>query len=383
MNFSPGPAQLPPAVLREIQAELLDVGTGTSVMCLSHRSPEFGAIFDSALAVLRRVLKLPDTHVLLFTHGGGHGQFAAVPLNLCPAGKESRADYIISGTWSRRAAAEASKYVTVRTAAEGDGTRLPRREEWDLDPQASYRYLCSNETVDGLEFTSLPAFDDDVPLVVDMSSDIASKPLEWSRVGVAFACAPKNIGHAGLTVVALRRSLLDGVGSTSCPGVLDWRINVESGGMWNTPPTFNIYSTGKVLSWIEEHGGVEEMEAQAIKKARALYSLIDASDGFYDTPCTVSADRSRMNVPFNVCGGDCEATDAFLCGAFVRNMVGFRTNTPFGHGRWLRASLYIATTVEQVEELVAFMTLFAEEWRSTRGDSRAGSSCHHRSPEMA
>ena len=221
-NFSPGPAPMPAAVMRQVQAELLDAGgTGLSVMEMSHRSPEFGAVFADTVAVLRRVMELPSSHELLFAHGGGHGQMAAVPLNLCAAGKQCTADYVVNGTWSRRAADEAAKYVTVRHAATSDGTRLPPRDEWDLDPHASYRYICSNETVAGAEFWEMPAFDDDVPLVVDMSSDICSKRVDWARVGVAFACAPKNIGIAGLTVVVVRRSLLEsGEAQPICPGVV-------------------------------------------------------------------------------------------------------------------------------------------------------------------
>jgi len=333
-------------------------------MCLSHRSPEFAAIFSNTVAVLKRVLRVPNTHEVIFTHGGGHGQFAAVPLNLCAAGKEARADYIITGVWSQRAAAEASRYVTVRTAAETDSHgQLPSQSKWDLDPNASYRYICSNETIEGTEFHSLPSFDDNVPLVVDMSSDIASKPIDWTRVGVAFACAPKNIGHAGLTVVVCRRSLLvERAAQCICPGVLNWRTNIESGGMWNTPPTFNIYTTGKVLSWIEAEGGLDEMRSRAIHKAGAIYAAIDQSSGFYATPCATAARRSRMNVPFNVCRGDSKATEAFLRAAYELNMVGFRTNTPFGFGKWLRASLYTGTSVDQVEALAAFMLRFAEEW---------------------
>ena len=219
-NFSPGPCPLPPAVMSEIQAELLSYnGTGCSVMELSHRSPEYRSIHEDALAVLRRVMKLPETHELLFTHGGGHGQFAAVPLNLCPSGKAASADYIVGGDWARKAAAEAAKFVTVRIAAENDGSRLPVRAAWDLDPAAAYRYICSNETIKGTEYRELPAFDDDVPLVVDMSSDICSKAVDWARVGVAFACTPKNIGHAGLTIVVVNKALLESTSvAAACPG---------------------------------------------------------------------------------------------------------------------------------------------------------------------
>jgi phosphoserine aminotransferase len=377
-NFSPGPAPLPSAVMREIQAEMLNYrGTGMSVMCMSHRSPEFGVVLQETLATARRVLEVPATHEILFTHGGGHGQFAAVPLNLCGGGKDCVADYVLTGSWSRRAAAEASKYVTVRTAAESDGTRLPPQSEWALDARASYRYLCSNETVEGTEFRSLPAFADGVPLVVDMSSDLASKPVDWSRCAVAFACAPKNIGHAGLTIVVVRSDLLaDRLAQAACPGVLSWRSNLESGGMWNTPPTFNIYTTGKVLGWIEGGGGVRAAHERALRKAGALYDAIDQSGGFYGSPVAVHSHRSLMNVPFNVCGGERAATEAFLIGAYERNMVGFRTNTPWGFGAWLRASLYTGTTPTEAEELAEYMRSFAKSWRRDAPSSARGS------PEM-
>ena len=364
-----GPAPLPAAVIREVQDEILDYGgLGVGIMSLSHRSPEFGVVFDDAIAALRRVLEIPATHEVLFAHGGGHGQFAAVPLNLCEAGKEgSTADYIVGGTWAKRAAAEAAKYTTVRIAAESAGDRLPPREEWALDPTASYRYICSNETVNGLEYHALPTFDDGVPLVVDMSSDIGSKKIDWSAVGAAFACAPKNIGHAGLTVVVVDRALMLGRQPQElCPGVLSWRTNFESGGMWNTPPTFNIYTTGKVMLWLEAQGGLGAAEALASAKASAFYAAIDGSGGFYATPVPSerSAERSRMNAPFNVAGGDEAATTAFLRAAYEANMVGFRTNTPFGYGDWLRASFYTGTPLEHVHKLVGFMRDFAERWQA-------------------
>ena len=163
----------------------------------------------------------------------------------------------------------------------------------------------------------MPEFDDDVPLVVDMSSDIASKPLQWERIGVAFACAPKNIGHAGLTVVIVKRELLASrVAQNICPNVLNWTTITSNGGMWNTPATFNIYTTGKVMQWIQDEGGIDEMALRAARKSGAIYNLIDNSEGFYTTPCSTIADRSRMNVPFVVCGGDTEATEAFLIGPF-------------------------------------------------------------------
>jgi len=373
LNFSPGPGALPPSVLKEMQAEMLNFrGTGLSIMCMSHRSPEFGAVFDETMATLRSLMRLPESHALLFAHGGGHGQFAAVPLNLCAAGKQCRADYIVTGRWSQKAATEASKYVTVNYATKCPDSRLPPRRSWKLDSGASYRYLCSNETVEGLEFHEMPAFDDGVPLVVDMSSDIATKVIDWSRVAVAFACVPKNLGHAGLTVVMVRKDLLaEREAQPITPGVLDWRTTIASGGMWNTPATYNIYSTGKVAAFIEAQGGLDAAAEATGRKAAAIYAAIDESGGFYGSPVEQRADRSRCNLPFDVCGGDEAATNAFLIAAHKRNIVGLRVLTPFGVGQYLRASVYTGTSVESAEALAAFMRSFAKFYCEER--ARIGS----------
>jgi len=361
LNFGPGPAPMPAEVLHSVQAELLDYeGTGLSVLSMSHRAPEFSAILADSEAVLRRVLQLPPEFELLFMHGGGHGQFAAVPLNLCVS-SECSADYIITGSWSKRAATEAAKYAKVNVVVEGTGDCLPPLSDWKLEATSRYVYICSNETVNGLEFHSLPECPPGVPLVVDMSSDICSKRIDWSRVGVAFACTPKNIGHSGLTIVAIRRDLLEQRRAQDiCPGILNWQVILESENVWNTPPTFNIYTTGKVCHWIEQQGGIEEMERRAVRKSELLYNLIDQSGGFYSTPCMVKGDRSRMNVPFMVKGGDSETTDRFLREAYSSNIVGLLTKTPFGYGKCLRASLYNHLSVAHTETLVAFMATFAE-----------------------
>ena len=280
-------------------------------MCYSHRSPNFGKIFEESKNALRKLMMLPPNFEILFTHGGGHGQFAAVPLNLSKA--SDFAEYVDTGTWSKRAADEARKYISVNIVAKSGGK---------VSSKASYRYICSNETVNGVEFREMPKFDDDVPLVVDMSSDIASKVIDWTRVGVAFACAPKNIGHAGLTVVLVRRDLLDRTAQKICPGVLNWRTLYDSGGMYNTPPTFNIYTTKLVAEYILGQGGLHDSEKAAIRKARAIYDAIDESDGFYETRVTRREERSRMNIPFRVRGGK-EHTNTFLREAYNRNMVGF------------------------------------------------------------
>eukprot|EP00937_MAST-01D_sp_MAST-1D-sp2_P000008 g8.t1 len=379
LNFSPGPTSLPPPVMREAQRELLDFeGSGLGVMELSHRSPEFLGILANTQALLRRVLAVPENFTVLFTHGGGHGQMAAVPLNLCGSGKSRRADYIVSGTWSQRAATEAAKYADVRVLSDSGPEGYDRiSQDWQQQQQqqqqqqeqgqsSAYTWVCSNETVNGLELHRLGALARSLPpsagpLVVDASSDIASKPVDWGHVGALFACTPKNLGHPGLTMVFVRDDLLpaEGGAQPGCPGVLDWGITARSDCLWNTPATFNIYTTGLVLAWIEREGGVAEMERRAIAKAAAVYGAIDGSGGVFTTPAAVPAQRSRQNVPFDVCGGDAAATERFLLGAHARNMVGLRTNTPFGFGTHLRASLYTAVEVTHAEALAAYMAEFA------------------------
>lgn len=228
---------------------------------------------------------------------------------------------------------------------------------------AAYVYVCSNETVSGLRWPRLPECPPGVPLVVDMSSDIASGPIEWDRVGVIFACTPKNIGHPGLTVVVARRDLLDArAPQATCPGVLSWRLAREGRPLWQTPPTFNVYTTMLVCEWIEREGGVDEMAARAEAKSAAVYAAIDASGGWYETVSRPGNDaRSLMNVPFKMNGGDAATTDRFLRAAFDENIVGLFTKTPFGDGEFLRASMYNHLGVADAETLAAFMARFQRE----------------------
>lgn len=385
LNFSPGPTSLPKAVMRRVRDELLDYdGTGLSVMELSHRSPEFIGVLEETVAAVRRVLEVPDRFRVLFCHGGGHAQMAAVPLNLC-VDRYTPAVYLVSGTWSMRAAQEAAKYADVRVVANDDAdyTAIPIPALDSLDekgdggvcadePPPAFVYVCSNETVNGLELYRLGELAERTarrygsvakappPLVVDASSDIASKPICWDYLGVIFACTPKNIGHPGLTLTIVREDLLqDAPKQACCPSVLDWSLADASDCLFNTPATFNIYTTGKVLKWIEEEGGLAEMERRAIVKSETIYGAIDSAPGFYTTPCKVAGQRSRMNIPFDVCGGDTAVTDAFLLEAHARNMVGLRTITPFGVGSHLRASLYNAVEVDDARALASFMTEFA------------------------
>jgi phosphoserine aminotransferase len=335
-------------------------------MYLSHRSPEFLSILENTVLLMKEVMNIPSNYEVLFTHGGGHGQFAAVPLNLCPTGTE-KATYLVNGTWSARAAIEAKKYSSpiVISSQNPDGTFTSNPPLDDIDPESAYVYLCSNETVNGIEMHRLPDLKSrgiDAPLVIDASSDFTTKPIDWEKynVGVLYACASKNIGHPGLTACVIRKDLI-GNANPLCPGVFDYKLNIDGGNVWNTCATFNIEVVGIVMDWILSNGGVEAMEELSIKKSQLVYDLIESSDGFYSTPLASDdqkPNRSRMNVPFDVMGGEEAMTEKFVKEAWDKGIVGLRTLTPFGVGRYLRASLYHGVSLESTEFLVEFMTEF-------------------------
>lgn len=366
LNFSPGPTSLAAEVEAGVKA-LFDAQRMCS-MYLSHRSPEFLDILASVVQRCRLAMDIPEQYEILFMHGGGHGQFAAVPLNLCPSGDE-KATYLVNGTWSRRALSEASKYCgpIVVSSENPDGTFTHNPPFDNLDPQSRYVYLCSNETVNGIELHRLPKLDIQAPLVIDASSDFSTKPIDWvgCNVGVLYACASKNLGHPGVTLCVIRKDLL-GTPSHHCPGVLCYTTNVREGNLWNTIATFNVEVVNIYLQWMMEQGGVHEMERRSITKSAMVYDLIDSSKGFYSTPVADPSIRSRMNVPFDVAGGDEETTRDFLIQGWERGIVGLRTLTPFGVGKYLRASLYNGVSVQQAAALVGFMTEFLEAARGKR-----------------
>jgi phosphoserine aminotransferase len=366
INFSPGPSSLPKVVEDEIAASFKK--PGLTSLALSHRSPEFINIMGHTKESVRRVMDIPDDFEVLFTHGGGHGQFAAVPLNLCH-NKTDVATYIVNGTWTERARDEAQRYCTVNTIdgrdSEGGYTTFPELIEEEIDPQSKYLFLCSNETVNGIENHRLPKLPESrrhIPLVIDASSDFTTKPINWHDdcVGVLFACASKNIGHPGVTLTVVRRDLLGkDKASPLCPGVFNYTTNAEADNLWNTPATFNIEVIGFLMEWLEREGGVAENERRSIAKSRILYDAIDSSGGFYGTPVQDKSLRSRMNVPFHIKGGEEKLTDEFLIQSWNEGMVGLRTLTPFGVGEYLRASLYNCITVEDAATLADFMQRFA------------------------
>ncbi|MEP3349517.1 MAG: 3-phosphoserine/phosphohydroxythreonine transaminase [Marinomonas sp.] len=369
INFSPGPTSLPKAVEMKI-AEIFQK-PGLTSLALSHRTPEFQAILDHAINTTRRVMEIPDEYEILFTHGGGHGQFAALPLNLC-RNLTDKASYVVNGTWSERAKNEGDKFCSVQVIDGKDPesglyTHFPEFTEDNIHPDSKYVYLCSNETVNGIELHRLPKLPESrkhIPLIVDASSDFSTKPIDWveAGVGILFACASKNIGHPGLTITIIRKDLLgDDKASDLCPGVFNYTTNAKAGNLWNTPATFNIEVVGILMDWLEKEGGVHENEQRSIKKAQLLYDAIDQSNNFYSTPVKNKSLRSRMNVPFNIKGGDQKLTEKFLIESWDLGIVGLRTLTPFGVGDYLRASLYNGITIKDTEKLSEFMIKFQKE----------------------
>jgi len=355
-NFSAGPAVLPEPVLAQAAAEMLDWhGSGMGVMEMSHRGREFISIYEQAEADLRTLLAVPAHFRILFMQGGGLGENAIVPLNLSRGGM---VDVVVSGAWSQKSAAEARRYADVAVAAsnEADGhTSLPAPSSRQLRRGASYVHLCSNETIHGVEYHQLPdlaALGCSAPLVIDCSSHILSRSIDWQRVGLAFAGAQKNIGPAGLTLVIVRDDLL-GHALPVCPSAFDYKTVADNGSMFNTPPTYAIYIAGLVFQWLQRQGGVAAMEARNIAKAELLYGYLDGS-GFYSNRVAPQG-RSRMNVPFFL--HDERLNDAFLAGAKERGLLQLKGHKSVGG---MRASIYNAMPLEGVQALVAYLKDFAQ-----------------------
>ncbi|GAA4329958.1 3-phosphoserine/phosphohydroxythreonine transaminase [Variovorax defluvii] len=358
-NFSAGPAAMPEAVLQRAASEMLDWhGSGMSVMEMSHRGKEFGAICAQAEADLRTLLAVPEHFHILFMQGGGLGENAIVPMNLSRGGQ---VDFVITGSWSAKSQKEAQRYCQAHVAAsnaDSNHTQLPAPSTWQLSADASYVHICSNETIHGVEFQELPdlaTLGSQAPLVIDFSSHVASRPVDWRRVGLAFGGAQKNLGPAGLTLVIVRDDLL-GHALEICPSAFNYRIVADNQSMYNTPPTWGIYIAGLTFQWLlgqTEGGltGVAAMEQRNLAKAGLLYDFIDAS-AFYENK--VSPDcRSRMNVPFFL--RDESRNDAFLAGAREAGLLQLKGHKSVGG---MRASIYNAMPLEGVQALVAYMREF-------------------------
>ncbi len=352
-NFCAGPAALPEPVLEQAREEMLDwQGRGLSIMEMSHRSPEIVGIADAAEASLRRLLNIPDDYAVLYMQGGASTQFACVPLNL--GAQAGKADYINTGQWSKKAIAEAKRYLDVNVAATAEDTNfstIPARDSWKLNSDAAYLHYTPNETIGGVEFFWTP--EADVPLVADMSSTILSRQIDVSQFGVIYAGAQKNIGPAGLTLVIVKRDLL-GQASENCPAMLNWQVAADNDSMYNTPPTYALYLSGLVFAWLEEQGGLEAIERINRRKAEKLYAAIDNND-FYANPVEVPS-RSLMNVPFTL--ADDSLDKAFLAESESAGLLNLKGHRSVGG---MRASIYNAVSEQAVDALIDFMEAFASK----------------------
>ena len=349
-NFSAGPAVLPKSVMLRAQAEMIDWhDSGMSVMEMSHRGKHYMSIIEKVESDFRSLFNVPKNYKVLFLQGGAIAQNSMVPLNLLNGKK---ANYVVSGYWSKRSYQDALPFGDMSIAASSESigyTKAPDLKEWKIDSSASYIHFCSNETIHGVEYFDLPSVKT-IPVVADMSSHILSRPVDISQFGVIYAGAQKNIGPAGLTIVIVRDDLLQ-VASPLTPSVFNWKTQAENQSMINTPTTYSIYMAGLVFEWLIELGGLAAIEKQNIKKAELLYNFIDSSD-FYSNPIDIK-NRSRMNVPFRIQNEDLHAS--FVTGAENLGMIGLKGHRLVGG---IRASIYNAMPIEGVQALVDYMKDF-------------------------
>mgnify|MGYP000612956924 FL=1 len=349
-NFSAGPAVLPKSVMLRAQAEMIDWhDSGMSVMEMSHRGKHYMSIIEKVESDFRSLFNVPKNYKVLFLQGGAIAQNSMVPLNLLNGKK---ANYVVSGYWSKRSYQDALPFGDMSIAASSESigyTKAPDLQEWKIDSSASYIHFCSNETIHGVEYFDLPSVKT-IPVVADMSSHILSRPVDISQFGVIYAGAQKNIGPAGLTIVIVRDDLLE-VASPLTPSVFNWKTQAENQSMINTPTTYSIYMAGLVFEWLIELGGLAAIEKQNIKKAELLYNYIDSSD-FYSNPIDIK-NRSRMNVPFRIQNEDLHAS--FVTGAENLGMIGLKGHRLVGG---IRASIYNAMPIEGIQALVDYMKDF-------------------------
>lgn len=353
-NFAAGPSQLPLEVLKQIEKDLFNYeGTGMSVMEMSHRSKDYLEIFNSVKSTIKRIMNISDNYEIIFVQGGATEQFSAIPLNLLKKGK---ADYIVTGVFSKKAANEAKKFGDVHIAYDGKDNyiHIPTQNELNLSDDADYVYLCANNTVYGTEWKNYPNTNG-IPLIADMSSDICSKVINVNDFGLIYAGCQKNMGISGLGLVIIRKDLIPET-EKKIPVLLDYQTQVKSDSMYNTPNTFAIYVLGLVAKWIEDQGGIKEIEKINLKKAKLIYDAIDNSD-FY-TGHSDKESRSNMNVTFKLPTEELDTK--FISEAKEIGLVNLKGYRTVGG---IRASIYNAMPYEAVEKLVNFMKKFEMENR--------------------
>ncbi|MBX3181321.1 MAG: 3-phosphoserine/phosphohydroxythreonine transaminase [Polyangiaceae bacterium] len=352
INFNAGPAALPLAALERAQAELLDLGgTGMSVIEHSHRGKAYEAVHQQALGLVRELLAVPDSHEVLLLQGGASLQFAMVPMNFLPEGQS--ADYIITGSWSKKALGEAKLVGKPRVACDvgsgGKYTRIPTQAELDLSSEAAYVHITSNNTIAGSQWQRFP--ETSAPLIADMSSDVMWRPIDVSKFGLIYAGAQKNLGPSGLVLVIIDKALL-AKEREGTPAILRYSTHAENGSLYNTPPTFSIYLLRNVLELMKEQGGLAKVEQKNRAKSALLYSIIDQDADFYRCPVEQES-RSHMNVVFNLPTPELEAE--FIKAAGERSIVGIKGHRSVGG---VRVSIYNAAELAWVEALVSFMADF-------------------------
>jgi phosphoserine aminotransferase len=350
-NFSAGPAMLPAEVLSRAGDEMLDWrGSGMGVMEMSHRGKEFISIYEETERDLRELMGVPANYKILLLQGGATLQFAQIPMNLLRG--KTKADYINTGEWSKKAIKEAKAYCDVHIAASSEDknfTYAPK--SWDVRKDAAYVHYCSNETIGGVEYHQIPKAE--VPLVADASSHFLSRPVDVSKFGLIYAGAQKNAGPAGLTFVIVRDDLIGQV-AKGTPSVMDYKLQAEADSMLNTPASYSIYVAGLVFKWLKQLGGLPEIERRNIAKAKLLYDYLDSSQ-FFRNPVP-KEDRSRMNVPFTLADANLDAP--FLKGAEGQGMVQLKGHRSVGG---MRASIYNAMPIEGVQALVSYMKDFEKK----------------------
>ena len=358
-NFSAGPAMLPEEVLKKAASELTEYGdSGQSVMEMSHRGKDYEAIHNECISLLREVMAIPDNYKVLFIQGGAHMQFEMVPLNLMKS-ENGKADFVVTGQWAGKACSEAANYGTANLIASSKDktfSYIPELDKSKFDPGADYFHICENNTIFGTKFSELPETGN-VPLVSDMSSCILSEPTDVSKYGLIYACAQKNMGPAGVTIVIIREDLIRDLSGASphVPTILQYKTYSDNDSLYNTPPTYSIYMCGLVLEWIKENGGLEAMKTRNEEKAAVLYDYLDNSKMF-SNPVSDKKDRSMMNVTF-VTGNE-ELDKKFIAEAKKAGFVNLGGHRSVGG---MRASIYNAMPVEGVKALVEFMKKFESE----------------------
>lgn len=358
-NFGPGPSQMPDAVLENAASEFMNWNnTGMSSMELGHRGPDFKKIIDDAIDNVYKLLNLPNTHKVLFMQGGARAQNAIIPMNLL---NESRlCDFVVTGYWSEQTAKEASKYgvVNIASSSQDSFVSIPSVRKWKVNKSSSYIHICSNETVNGVEFSEWPDLNSinrgHIPLVVDMSSNILSKSMDFTKIGLAYASAQKNIGPAGLTLVIVNELLLKETnlrGMNICPRVFNYRNLIQTNSLYNTPPTYSIYMAGLMFKWLIDKGGIEAVEKINIEKSKLLYETLDSSE-FYQTSVSPLF-RSRVNVPFFLPNEDLNGV--FIEGARKKGLINLKGHSAVGG---LRANLYNSMPIDGIVNLVRWLKEF-------------------------